>query len=118
MGEDFDVADRGRFYDPVGAMRDVVQNHLLQVLSYVAMEPPTGRGDRRHQQPQARRLRRDGRGRPAHYVRGQYRGYLDVEGVAPDSQTETFCAMRSRSTTGAGPASPSSSARASRSRRR
>ena len=44
MGEDFDVADRGHFYDPVGAMRDVVQNHLLQVLSLVAMEPPTGRG--------------------------------------------------------------------------
>ena len=44
MAEDFDVADRGHFYDPVGAMRDVVQNHLLQVLSLVAMEPPTGRG--------------------------------------------------------------------------
>src|SRR3970282_1957622 len=44
MAEDFDVADRGHFYDPVGAMRDVVQNHILQVLSLVAMEPPTGRG--------------------------------------------------------------------------
>src|SRR4249920_3887256 len=94
MGEDFDVADRGHFYDPVGAMRDVVQNHLLQVLSYVAMEPPTGRGvdvinnrkrDVFHAMAEAD---------PSRYVRGQYRGYLDVDGVAPDSQTETFCATR------------------------
>jgi glucose-6-phosphate 1-dehydrogenase len=94
MGEDFDVADRGRFYDPVGAMRDVVQNHLLQVLSLVAMEAPTGHGidiinnrkrDVFHAMAEAD---------PSHYVRGQYRGYLDVEGVAPGSETETFCAMR------------------------
>ena len=94
MGEDFDVADRGRFYDPVGAMRDVVQNHLLQVLSLVAMEAPTGHGidiinnrkrDVFHVMAEAD---------PSQYVRGQYRGYLDVEGVAPSSETETFCAMR------------------------
>ncbi len=94
MGEDFDVADRGHFYDPVGAMRDVVQNHLLQVLSLVAMEAPTGHGidiinnrkrDVFHAMAEAD---------PSHYVRGQYRGYLDVEGVAPGSETETFCAMR------------------------
>ncbi len=94
MAEDFDVADRGHFYDPVGAMRDVIQNHLLQVLSMVAMEPPIGRGtdvinDRKRDvfmaMPEAD---------PAHYVRGQYRGYLDVAGVAPTSQTETFSAMR------------------------
>ncbi len=94
MAEDFDVADRGHFYDPVGAMRDVVQNHLLQVLSMVAMEPPIGRGvdvvnDRKRDvfmaMPEAE---------PAHYVRGQYDGYLDVPGVAAASQTETFCAMR------------------------
>jgi glucose-6-phosphate 1-dehydrogenase len=94
MGEDFDVADRGRFYDPVGAMRDVVQNHLLQVLSLVAMEPPTGHGidivnnrkrDVFHAMAEAD---------PSQYVRGQYRGYLDVEGVAPSSEAETFCAMR------------------------
>ena len=94
MGEDFDVADRGRFYDPVGAMRDVVQNHLLQVLSLVAMEAPTGHGidiinnrkrDVFHAMAEAD---------TSQYVRGQYRGYLDVEGVAPNSQTETFCAMR------------------------
>jgi glucose-6-phosphate 1-dehydrogenase len=94
MGEDFDVADRGHFYDPVGAMRDVVQNHLLQVLSYVAMEPPTGRGvdviNNRKRDVFVAMAEVD----PAHYVRGQYRGYLDVDGVARDSQTETFCAMR------------------------
>ena len=94
MAEDFDVADRGHFYDPVGAMRDVIQNHLLQVLSMVAMEPPVGRGtdvinDRKRDvfmaMPEAE---------PAHYVRGQYRGYLEVAGVATGSQTETFSAMR------------------------
>jgi glucose-6-phosphate 1-dehydrogenase len=94
MGEDFDVADRGRFYDPVGAMRDVVQNHLLQVLSLVAMEPPTGHGtdiiNNRKRDVFVAMAEAD----PSHYVRGQYRGYLDVDGVAPNSQTETYCAMR------------------------
>ena len=94
MGEDFDVADRGHFYDPVGAMRDVVQNHLLQVLALVAMEAPTGRGvdviNNRKRDVFVAMAEAD----PAHYVRGQYQGYLDVEGVAPDSQTETFCALR------------------------
>ena len=94
MGEDFDVADRGHFYDPVGAMRDVVQNHLLQVLSLVAMEPPTGHGmdviNNRKRDVFLAMAEAD----PARYVRGQYRGYLDVDGVPPDSQTETFCALR------------------------
>ena len=94
MAEDFDVADRGHFYDPVGALRDVVQNHLLQVLAMVAMEPPTGRGvdvinDRKRDVFVAM-----AEADPAHYVRGQYKGYLDVNGVASGSQTETFCAMR------------------------
>jgi glucose-6-phosphate 1-dehydrogenase len=94
MGENFDVAGRGHFYDPVGAMRDVVQNHLLQVLSLVAMEPPTGHGtdviNNRKRDVFVAMAEAD----PSHYVRGQYRGYLDVEGVAPSSQTETYCAMR------------------------
>ena len=94
MGEDFDVAGRGRFYDPVGAMRDVVQNHLLQVLSLVAMEAPTGRGvdviNNRKRDVFVAMAEAD----PARYVRGQYRGYLDVDGVEPGSQTETFCALR------------------------
>ena len=94
MGENFDAADRGHFYDPVGAMRDVVQNHLLQVLSLVAMEPPTGHGmdiiNNRKRDVFVAMAEAD----PSRYVRGQYNGYLDVEGVAPSSQTETFCAMR------------------------
>ena len=94
MGEDFDVADRGNFYDPVGAMRDVVQNHLLQVLALVAAEPPTGHGmdvinDRKRDVFIAM-----AEADPAHYVRGQYKGYLDVAGVHPGSQTETFCALK------------------------
>jgi glucose-6-phosphate 1-dehydrogenase len=94
MAEDFGVADRGHFYDPVGAMRDVVQNHLLQVLSMVAMEPPTGHGsdvinDRKRDVFVAM-----SEADPSRYVRGQYEGYLEVDGVARDSQTETFCAMQ------------------------
>ncbi len=94
MGEDFDIADRGNFYDPVGAMRDVVQNHILQVLAMVALEPPTGHGmgvinDRKRDVFVAM-----AEADPAQYVRGQYDGYRDVKGVAADSQTETFCAMR------------------------
>ena len=94
MGEAFDVADRGNFYDPVGALRDVVQNHLLQVLSYVALEAPTGHGldviNNRKRDVFMAMAEAD----PAHFVRGQYQGYRDVAGVAPDSQTETFCALR------------------------
>jgi glucose-6-phosphate 1-dehydrogenase len=94
MAEDFDVADRGRFYDPVGAMRDVVQNHLLQVLAMVAMEPPNGGSpdvvsDRKRDVFVAMPPLD-----PAQYVRGQYRGYLDVPGVAPGSTTETYTALR------------------------
>ena len=92
MGESFDVRDRGRFYDRVGALRDVVQNHLLQVLSLVAMESPAGGPDpirsRKHDVFLAMADADPGR-----YVRGQYRGYLDVEGVDPGSQTETYCAL-------------------------
>ena len=94
MGESFGIADRGHFYDPVGAMRDVVQNHLLQVLSMVAMEAPAGGN-----LDVVRDRKRDvflamSDADPARYVRGQYRGYLDVDGVAAGSQTETYCAMR------------------------
>jgi glucose-6-phosphate 1-dehydrogenase len=94
MAESFDVSDRGSFYDRVGAMRDVVQNHLLQVLSMVAMEPPTG-----HSVDSIADRKRDvfvamAEVDTAHVVRGQYEGYLDVPGVAAGSQTETFVAMR------------------------
>ncbi len=96
MAENFGVEDRGRFYDPVGTLRDVVQNHLLQVLALVAMEPPSaGPAD-----PDPVRDRKIDLFRampaadPARYVRGQYDGYRDVEGVAKDSTTETFAALR------------------------
>ena len=94
MAEDLDVADRGSFYDDVGALRDVVQNHLMQVLSMVAMEPPSGHSldivnDRKwdvfQSMPDID---------PAHCVRGQYVGYRDVDGVAADSMTETYVALR------------------------
>jgi glucose-6-phosphate 1-dehydrogenase len=94
MAEDFGVDDRGGFYDPVGALRDVVQNHLLQVLAMVAMEPPSAHGidvvaDRKHDLFVAM-----ADADPGEYVRGQYEGYRDVKGVAAGSQTETFCALR------------------------
>jgi glucose-6-phosphate 1-dehydrogenase len=94
MAEDFDVSDRGSFYDRVGAMRDVVQNHLMQVLSMVAMEPPTG-----HSIDSITDRKRDVFiAMPdidvSHVARGQYDGYLDVPGVAAGSQTETFVAMQ------------------------
>ncbi len=93
MAEEVDVADRGSFYDRVGALRDVVQNHLLQVLALVTMEPPAGGrdavADRRLDV-----LRAMPDADPAAYVRGQYEGYHDVKGVAPDSDTETFAALR------------------------
>ena len=94
MAENFGVDDRGSFYDPVGALRDVVQNHLLQVLSMVAMEPPAGTGtdiinDRKRDVFMAMPA-----ADPKHYVRGQYEGYLDVPGVAADSTTETYVALK------------------------
>ena len=94
MAEDFGVEDRGNFYDPVGALRDVVQNHLLQVLSLVAMEPPVGKSadDLRDKKADVFRSMPDAS--PAQYVRGQYQGYLEVPGVAKGSTTETFAALR------------------------
>jgi glucose-6-phosphate 1-dehydrogenase len=94
MAESFGVADRGRFYDPVGALRDVVQNHLLQVLSMVAMEPPGGRGAGIVDDCKRAVMLAMADADPAHYVRGQYDGYRDVAGVAGNSQTETYCALR------------------------
>lgn len=94
MAEDFGVEDRGGFYDAVGAMRDVVQNHLLQVLALVAMEPPAGSGDQGVLDQKVDVFRAMASVDPARVVRGQYRGYLDVAGVAHDSDTETFVALR------------------------
>jgi glucose-6-phosphate 1-dehydrogenase len=92
MAEDFGVEDRGHFYDPVGAVRDVVVNHLMQVVGAAAMEPPSS--------PRALKdslyavFAAMPAADPAHYVRGQYEGYRDIDGVAADSATETYAAMR------------------------
>ena len=93
MAEDFGVQDRGAFYDPVGALRDVVQNHLLQVLALVAMEPPTGPGADDLRDKKAELLRAIPAADPKRSVRGQYIGYTDVPGVAAKSTTETFVAL-------------------------
>jgi len=94
MAENFGVEDRGSFYDPVGALRDVVQNHLLQIIGLIASEPPaTADADGlRDKRVEVFRAMPDAD--PKHYVRGQYDGYLSVPGVAPNSQTETFAALR------------------------
>ena len=94
MAEDFGVEDRGHFYDPVGALRDVVVNHLMQVVAATAMEPPS-RGDTSTiKDSQVALFRAVLEADPAHYVRGQYEGYLGIDGVAADSATETYAALR------------------------
>lgn len=94
MAENFGVEDRGRFYDGVGALRDVVQNHLMQVLALVAMEPPAGASGGELRDKKAEVFRAMPAANPAHCVRGQYRGYRDIDGVAADSGTETFIALK------------------------
>jgi glucose-6-phosphate 1-dehydrogenase len=94
MTESFGVEDRGHFYDPVGALRDVVVNHLMQVVAAAAMEPPSGRDPRSLKDSQIAFFRAVNTADPAHYVRGQYAGYQSVAGVAEGSTTETFAALR------------------------
>ena len=94
MAEDFGVEDRGRFYDPVGALRDVVVNHLLQVLAAAAMDPPSGGDPDTIKDSRQAVFRAMPDADPSHYVRGQYEGYRDTDGVAPDSTTETYAALR------------------------
>ena len=93
LAESFGVEDRGRFYDPVGTLRDVIQNHALQMLGLVAMEPPAGnqKDSIRDKKLELFKAIRDAN--PKRYVRGQYDGYLEVDGVAKDSKTETFVAL-------------------------
>jgi glucose-6-phosphate 1-dehydrogenase len=94
MAEDFGVGDRGSFYDPVGALRDVVQNHLLQLIGLFAAEPPTVADADGLRDKRVEVFRAIPPADPAHYVRGQYDGYLAVPGVRPGSLTETFAALR------------------------
>ncbi len=94
MAEDFGVADRGHFYDPVGALRDVVVNHLMQIVAAAAMEPPGGGTPEILKNSMYAVFSAMPDADPARYVRGQYEGYRDVDGVAKDSTTETFAALR------------------------
>lgn len=94
MAEEFGVDDRGHFYDPVGALRDVVVNHMMQIVAAVGMEAPAGGDVSSVQQCQTALFRAVNAADPARYVRGQYDGYLDVDGVSDGSTTETFAALR------------------------
>jgi glucose-6-phosphate 1-dehydrogenase len=94
MAESFGVEDRGRFYEETGAIRDVVQNHLLQVIGLLAMDPPVGPDTESMRNEQARIFRAMRPLDVTDVVRGQYRGYRHVDGVSPESQVETFAAIR------------------------
>jgi glucose-6-phosphate 1-dehydrogenase len=94
MSETIGVEGRGSFYDSVGAVRDVLQNHLLQVVALLAMEPPAGPESRFLQDEKAKVLAAMEPIDPKNLVRGQYVGYRDEPGVAPDSNTETFVAAK------------------------
>ncbi|MEV4174610.1 glucose-6-phosphate dehydrogenase [Nonomuraea sp. NPDC049709] len=94
MAEDFDVRDRGAFYDANGTIRDVVQNHLLQLLAILAMDPPPSTDARAQLDEKWRVLRAVQAIAPADVVRGQYDGYLGTDGVRPGSTTETYVALR------------------------
>jgi glucose-6-phosphate 1-dehydrogenase len=94
MAEAFDVSDRGSFYDRTGAIRDVLQNHMLQVLATVMADPPEGQDLHGWRDAKARLISSLTPLTPERTVRGQYEGYLDVTGVAPHSTVETFVACR------------------------
>ncbi|HEY6101067.1 MAG TPA: glucose-6-phosphate dehydrogenase [Anaeromyxobacter sp.] len=95
LAESFGIHGRGAFYDRAGAIRDVVQNHLMQVLSNIAMEPPSSSRDAETvRDEKVKVLKAIPPLRPEDVVRGQFRGYRSEPGVAPDSRTETFAALR------------------------
>jgi glucose-6-phosphate 1-dehydrogenase len=93
IAEDFGVDDRGRFYDAVGAMRDVIQNHALQVLALIGMEPPSANDPDGVRDQKLDFFRAMRAADPERYVRGQYEGFLEVPDVDPKSTTETFAAL-------------------------
>jgi glucose-6-phosphate 1-dehydrogenase len=94
MAESFGVQERGRFYDETGAIRDVVQNHLLQVLAHLTMDPPSGNDHESVRDQRALLLKAVRPLDPEHVVRGQYIGYRSVPGVRPNSTVETFVAVK------------------------
>jgi glucose-6-phosphate 1-dehydrogenase len=94
MAEHFGVEGRGRFYEEAGAIRDVIQNHLIQVVGFLAMEAPISAYEEAIRDEQAKVFRAIRPLSPENLVRGQFRGYRKEEGVAPDSTVETFAAVR------------------------
>ncbi len=94
MAESFGVEDRGHFYDPVGALRDVVVNHMMQVVAASAMEVPSSGEAGVLKDALVSVYRAMPAADPAHYVRGQYDGYRTIKGVDPNSTTETYAALR------------------------
>src|SRR3954452_7945382 len=94
MAESFGVEDRGHFYDPVGALRDVVVNHMMQVAPGAAIEPPAANDAATLKDAVHTLFRAMPAADPSRYVRGQYDSYLDTPGVAPGSSTETYAAMQ------------------------
>ena len=94
MAENFGVEGRGKFYDQTGALRDVVQNHLLQVLSNIAMEPPPGLDAEMLRDEKAKVLKGIRPLQPSDVICGQFRGYRAEPGVSANSQVETFVALR------------------------
>ena len=94
MAESFGVEDRGHFYDPVGAIRDVVVNHIMQLIAVAAMEAPAGSDAKTLKDAKYAVFRSTAAADPKHYVRGQYDGYLDIDGVAKESTTETYAALQ------------------------
>jgi glucose-6-phosphate 1-dehydrogenase len=94
MAEQFDVQGRGAFYEEAGAIRDVIQNHMLQVVSLLAMEPPGANSPDGIRDEKVKVLRAINPLRQEDVVRGQYQGYRREKGVGPDSQVETFAALR------------------------
>jgi glucose-6-phosphate 1-dehydrogenase len=94
MAEEFGVSDRGRFYDATGCIRDVIQNHLLQVCSLLTMEPLTPHDPDGVRNEQVDVLKSMRQLTPSDVVRGQFDGYTKVDGVAPDSTVETYAAVR------------------------
>ena len=94
MAEKFGIEGRGRFYDDTGAIRDVVENHMLQVVAFLTMEAPTGLYCDSIRDEQVKVFRTIPPLDPKHLVRGQFKGYKNEEGVARDSAVETFAAVR------------------------
>jgi glucose-6-phosphate 1-dehydrogenase len=94
LAESFGVKGRGRFYDETGVVRDVIQNHLLQIVSYLAMEAPSGTYDEAIRDEQAKVLRTVRPMEVKYMVRGQFRGYRDEPGVAKDSYMATYAALQ------------------------